>query len=100
MTTPGPVAPGGSTTVDRYRLARPTRASTLAALTRVFGGAPADALWREAVRDVADPDDEQIAFAALRVVCDRLAAKPGLVGVLGSALRVRCDTYACLESLE
>lgn len=94
-----PHSPPMSATTDRYRISCPTRASTLTALARVYDAAEADRLWRQAAAGIVDPDARDVPVADVRAVCDRIAQNPGLAGVLGASLRVRCDTYECLQRL-
>lgn len=81
----------------RYRIGCPTAEGIRSGLRRVFADSQADSLWQWAIEGIATAeDDDDLTVTQLRAVCDRLAGKPGLVGVYGIAQRVRCDTWTAI----
>lgn len=85
--------------VAGYGLAAPTRDDALAFLARALGPDRAASTWvRTAAaagvgngRRELDPDE-------MLKVAERLAAEPGVVGVIGSSLVVRLRTYRLLAA--
>lgn len=91
MTLARPAAPPVS-------LSAPTVASTLASLERVLGKAAAMNAWSRACAraGVEGTAEAKLPVAKLMLVARELEAEGGLVGAMGVAVRVRCETYETL----
>ncbi len=79
----------------------PTRDDALAFLARAIGPDRAASTWVRAVAaaGVGSPGGELSVDEMLKVA-ERLAAEPGVVGVIGTSLVVRLRTYRLMASTQ
>lgn len=80
-----------------YRLAAPTAADVLTSLARLDGPERASEIWAEACRAVDAAPVGEPALAMLEAICAHLKAQGGIVGVIGSSLLVRIQSYVLLS---
>ncbi len=86
---------------EGYRLARPSRASTVAALARMFGAQGAAVRWRDAcTRCDVDPEHEALPPSLLARVAEVLIASGGMESIVGRSLMVRMLTFESLATDE
>jgi hypothetical protein len=77
----------------------PTEALALEAFERVLG-ADAQRVWDQARAEVGHAGKgAPLTPAELREVAEHLSKQEGFVGVLGTSLRLRIDTYTTLSSV-
>lgn len=69
------------------------------ALARVFDAERAEALWAAAAGSVPGGEDADPPVATVRAICMELGTRPGLAGIVGTSMRLRCDTYLALQVL-
>lgn len=86
-------------TLPGYSLSRPTEELALRSLVRVFGEDQGRALWARACKVAGCPrPGPALSLPELRAVAVELERYPGLVAVLGAALRIRVDTFLSLAA--
>ncbi len=76
-------------------MAPPTRTAALESLRRVIGDDAFDA-WASACEEAGVTSRPDLSPQEIGTVARVLAKRPGLIGALGTSLRIRCETWAAL----
>jgi hypothetical protein len=73
----------------------PTRTAALESLRRVIGDDAYDA-WADACLEAKVESRVDLSPAELCTIARVLARRPGVVGAIGTSLRIRCEMYLAL----
>lgn len=85
---------------NRYNLPQPTEERALASLERALGTTEARRTWASARSALGlDQDGEILSLEQLRAIADHLGRQPGFIGVMGTSLQIRLDTFAAVAPL-
>jgi hypothetical protein len=82
---------------NRYNLPEPTEELALASLERALGATEAHRTWSRARQALGFGEDGQaLSVDQLRAIAEHLARQPGFIGVMGTSLQIRLDTFAAV----
>lgn len=82
---------------NRYNFPEPTEELALASLERALGATEARRTWARARTALGFGEDGQaLSLGELRTVAEHLARQPGFIGVMGTSLQIRLDTFAAV----
>jgi hypothetical protein len=86
---------------SEYGLTPPTEERTVESFERILGEAEGRRIWLDA-RTAAglEEHDRPLSPEQLGRVAEHLAAQAGLVGILGTSLQTRLNTYSILTRID
>lgn len=86
--------------IRSHDLAKPTESSAVESIGRVVGVEQAKATWQHARERAGIKHGATLSLTELMSVADELARFEGFIGVMGTALRIRIQTYQILGEEE
>jgi hypothetical protein len=86
--------------VRSHNLAEPTEAAAIESIGRVVGVEQAKATWQRAREGAGFKNGATLSLSDLMSVADELSRFDGFLGVMGTALRIRIQTYRILDEQE
>jgi hypothetical protein len=84
--------------IRSHGLSAPSETAAVESMARVLGEDEARAVWRRARRQSGIEDGAPLGLLELLDVAEALSRFDGFKGVMGTALRIRIQTYQMLAS--
>jgi hypothetical protein len=86
--------------VRSHGLAAPTESAAVASIARVLGDDAARSLWRRLRVKAGLGEKAPLSMDELLAVAHELSRSDGFAGVMGTALRIRIQTFQMLDRSE